>query len=176
MPELTIRFARADEGSRLLKIEDAADSLFADLGKTLPWSRAELRSPTNGFILVAVEPSDLEVGFAHVGEVRGFAHLEQLSVLPNRGRRGIGRQLLMEIMRLAKQRGHQRITLRTFRDVPWKGPFYKTYGFTEEAPATDFHAYSLLRNSRLDSRTWGAECRWSRRSSPRWPVSAASCS
>lgn len=92
-----------------------------------------------GFVLIAAEESGAPVGFVHVLDEDGFAHLEQLSVLPERGRRGYGRALVEAAKSKARHRGHKRMTLRTYADVPWNAPFYARAGFTEEEPATKFH-------------------------------------
>jgi hypothetical protein len=39
----------------------------------------------------------------------------------------------------ARGRRHNRLTLRTYADIPWNAPFYSRAGFVEEAPSTDFH-------------------------------------
>ncbi|WP_344189088.1 GNAT family N-acetyltransferase [Pedococcus aerophilus] len=69
------------------------------------------------------------VGFAHVLDLDGHAHLEQIAVLPDRSRRGIGAVLLEEACRYAAEQGSAQVTLRTFRDVPWNAPFYARHGF-----------------------------------------------
>ncbi len=79
------------------------------------------------------------VGFVHVLESGEIAHLEQISVLPEHGRRGYGRRLLEAAMDEARSRGFERLTLRTYADVPWNAPFYAGLGFVETEPMTDFH-------------------------------------
>jgi ribosomal protein S18 acetylase RimI-like enzyme len=74
-------------------------------------------------ILVAGDPP---VGFAAVIELDGHWHLEQIAVHPDYGRRGIGAALLD-----AARAGRDGITLITFREVPWNGPWYARHGFTE---------------------------------------------
>jgi GNAT superfamily N-acetyltransferase len=82
-------------------------------------------------------PVERVVGFAHVLEVEQHssdedppeAHLEQLAVLPAHGRRGIGRSLVEAACTWAAARGHARISLRTYADVPWNAPFYARCGF-----------------------------------------------
>lgn len=74
----------------------------------------------------------------HVVETGGAAHLEQLSVLPAVGRRGHGRALVESAKTEAAGRGHERITLRTYADVPWNAPFYASCGFEESEPDTPF--------------------------------------
>ena len=39
----------------------------------------------------------------------------------------------------ARRRGYERMTLRTYADVPWNAPFYARVGFVETEPTTDFH-------------------------------------
>jgi len=38
----------------------------------------------------------------------------------------------------AKAHDYDEITLATYRDVPWNGPFYTSEGFVEVGPADDF--------------------------------------
>jgi len=76
------------------------------------------------------------VGFAHV-VVRepGVAHLEELDVHPEHGRRGLGRWLVATVCAWAASRGFGAVTLTTFRDVPWNKPFYERLGFEVVPPA-----------------------------------------
>ena len=69
------------------------------------------------------------VGFALVFNLDGYAHLEELDVLPSYGRQGIGSALLATVCAWAGEAGYPAVTLRTFRDVPWNGPFYLRRGF-----------------------------------------------
>ncbi len=71
----------------------------------------------------------LEVGTPAAGEDPREAHLEQLAVLPAHGRRGIGRSLVEAACTWAAARGHARISLRTYAEVPWNAPFYARCGF-----------------------------------------------
>ena len=75
------------------------------------------------------------VGYAMVGLVDGHAHLEQLSVLPEHGGRGIGTALLDAVAAWATARGDAEVTLTTFRDVPFNAPLYAKRGFVELADA-----------------------------------------
>ncbi len=83
-----------------------------------------------GQLLVA-ELDRRVVAFAHVVEVDGEAHLEQLSVVPEHGRRGIGGALVRAALVEADWSGRRVMTLCTYRDVPWNGPFYAKLGFME---------------------------------------------
>jgi GNAT superfamily N-acetyltransferase len=73
------------------------------------------------------------VGFALCGEVDGHAHLFEMDVVPEHGRRGIGSALLEAVCSEAATRGYPAITLTTLRDVPWNAPFYTARGFSELA-------------------------------------------
>jgi GNAT superfamily N-acetyltransferase len=75
------------------------------------------------------------VGFAHVIILEsGLAHLEELDVLPDHGRRGLGSKLLEEVREWVKARAYQALTLTTFREPPFNMPFYRRRGFTECPP------------------------------------------
>jgi len=124
-------------------IEAAADTLLIDRFAATQWppaASAAERSALPGFVLVAecVDAPHPVVGFVHVLEIEGHAHLEQLSVLPEHGRKGYGRALVAAAEAEALRRGHRSITLRTYRDVPWNAPFYATCGFRASIPSTPF--------------------------------------
>lgn len=69
------------------------------------------------------------IGFALVFALDGYAHLEELDVLPAHGRRGVGSALLSAVWDWARALGYPALTLRTFREVPWNAPFYARRGF-----------------------------------------------
>ncbi len=75
------------------------------------------------------------VGFALLERVdEGEIRLEELDVDPEHGRQGIGRALVEAAVDRARERGADRLTLSTFRDVPWNGPFYARCGFVTLPP------------------------------------------
>ena len=57
---------------------------------------------------------------------------------PEHAGRGIGRALLRAGCDWAAARGYPELTLATYRDVPWNGPFYASEGFVEVGPVDDF--------------------------------------
>jgi len=61
--------------------------------------------------------------------VDDHAHLEQLSVLPDHGGRGVGTRLLDAVADWAGAQGHPEVTLTTFRDVAFNAPLYAKRGF-----------------------------------------------
>ena len=114
-----------------MTIEAAADELFGTIGFDLtPGPRTLDGLRRARAVLVAGRPP---VGFAAIEEVDGSAHLEQLAVHPDHARQGIGRALLEAVCQWAARAGYPTLTLVTFADVAWNGPFYAGAGF---APTT----------------------------------------
>lgn len=145
----TVRAAAPRDLPLLAAIEDAGDGLFADRFGTLDWpaaSSGEDRAAEPGFLLVAVEADDTApagervVGFAHVVDVDGHWHLDQVAVHPDHGRRGHGAALLDSAVDGVAARGGAELTLTTYADVPWNGPWYARHGFTEVTPWPAFLA------------------------------------
>jgi len=122
-----IREARPEEFPRLRAVELEADGMFAEVGIG-PFSDdgREDHLVQASVVLAAEDPA---VGFASVEIVDGAAHLWQLAVLPSEGRRGAGRALVTAVCDWARTHGFEAVTLTTFRDVPWNGPFYERLGF-----------------------------------------------
>jgi GNAT superfamily N-acetyltransferase len=134
-PMPRIRPATPVEYPALIEIEEAADRLFdlAGYGSTPgPASVADLSGAQ--LVLVAGDPP---VGYARMEVVDGRAHLESLSVRPSSMRRGIGSALVNAVCDQAREAGYSEITLCTFADVPWNGPFYAGLGFAE-LPEAEF--------------------------------------
>jgi GNAT superfamily N-acetyltransferase len=74
------------------------------------------------------------VGFLVAEEFDGGAHIDEVAVDPAFGRRGLATLLLDEAASWAVDRGLQRATLTTFRDVPWNRSFYERRGYRVVAP------------------------------------------
>lgn len=135
-----IRAARADELDRLTEIERRAASRFAEVGlaevmASVVTPRAHLTAGLeHGRLAVAAERiTDAPVGFALVSVLDGDAHLEELDVLPEHGRRGLGRALVLAALAIGAREGRARMTLSTLASVPWNAPFYARLGFRELA-------------------------------------------
>jgi GNAT superfamily N-acetyltransferase len=124
-----IRVARSDEYAFLRCIEEAADSIFLDVGIG-PFRQSEDENHLAKAAVVFAS-GDPAVGFACVEVVDGAAHIWQVSVHPQAGRAGRGRALVDAVCDWAATEGLPAVTLTTFRDVAWNGPFYKKLGFRE---------------------------------------------
>ena len=137
---VTVRPAGPADLAALARIEDAGDALFAQRFGSLDWPPAasgEDRAAEPGFLLVAVDEGHGVVGFAHVLDLEGHWHLEQIAVDPPRGRLGTGAALLAAAHAEVARRGGTEITLMTYADVPWNGPWYARHGYAvlEHLPA-----------------------------------------
>jgi GNAT superfamily N-acetyltransferase len=133
----TTRLARAEDLPLLAGIEDAGDTLFAERFGGVDWpaaSSGEERAAEPGILLVAVADDGTVVGFTHVLDLDGHWHLEQIAVDPVHGRHGIGAALLEATHDELAARGVREVTLMTYADVPWNGPFYARHGYVELDP------------------------------------------
>lgn len=140
-PGYHIRAARPDDLHSLPDIERQAGKLFAEAGlgslfMTDVMALEDLRAYSEaGRLWVAVTEDDTPVGFACTSIFEGQAHLNEVDVHPDHGRRGIGRALVECVCAWACERGLPAITLTTQRNVPWNAPFYARLGFSVLDPA-----------------------------------------
>ncbi len=122
-----IREARREELALLREIEFEADRMFEEVGiGPFTNDEAENHLAQSAVVFVAGDPP---LGFASVEIVDGLAHLCQIAVLPSAGRRGLGKDLVARVCDWARSRDIDAVTLTTFRDVPWNGPYYQRLGF-----------------------------------------------
>jgi GNAT superfamily N-acetyltransferase len=137
-----IRPARGNEVGQLQNIDLASATLFRGLdlidfgplgepSDPIPEDRLR-KGFGEGLIWVAVDDHEEElVGFALCSDRGEDLYLDQLSVLPSHGRRGIGTRLVRRAIMEAESRAYRRLSLSTFRKVAWNGPFYRKLGFRE---------------------------------------------
>ena len=131
---MRLRAGSAADFPRLAEIELAAAGLFPS-GR-IPDEPDTLTTPSlaqgvaDGLLWVA-QQQDQAVGFTLSSQLEGYLHLLELSVHPDWGRQGIGRQLVAQVLERARGLGLPGVTLTTFRDLPFNGPFYASMGFVE---------------------------------------------
>lgn len=132
---MLIRAARTGDLPFLAGIEHEAGLAFADIGMV---EVSDDEDPTveeltpyqqDGRAWVAVDASDLPVAYLIAEEVDGCCHIEQVSVHPTFAGQRIGRALIEEAARWGLASGLRGLTLTTFTDVPWNGPYYLRLGF-----------------------------------------------
>jgi GNAT superfamily N-acetyltransferase len=125
---------------QLPEIERAASVLFAEFG--LADLFASVLTPVRdledglraGRLWVATGPDDALVGFALASVVGGNGHLDELDVLPDHGRRGLGTALVETFLRWARESAFSAATLTTLRHIPWNAAFYERFGFRALRP------------------------------------------
>lgn len=136
-----IRAARPDDGEALRHIERLAGARFREVGRPEvaddePATTEVLAEYADeGRSWVAVDETDLPIGYVLVDVIDGCAHVEQLSVRPDHQGVGVGRALIERVRVWATDAGLSAITLTTFSDVAWNAPLYLHLGFGVMAEA-----------------------------------------
>jgi GNAT superfamily N-acetyltransferase len=139
----TLRMARLADIPRLQEIERHAATRFAAVG--LP-AATELPIIDAGFhaaaigedrVLVVLGGDDVPVAFAIIEPAGGAVHLREIDVVPEARGLGLGRRLIERIIADARAAGARAVTLTTFRDVPFNGPYYMRLGFRVVDEAAD---------------------------------------
>jgi GNAT superfamily N-acetyltransferase len=132
-----IRVARRDEFARLREIEDEAGQRFNGLpiydetrDSSFP-TDALVRLLESQQVWVMCQDDDQPIGMVIASVRDGEAYVEELDVLPAHGRRGLGGRLLAHVFTWGTAQGCATVSLSTFRDVPWNGPFYRKHGFRD---------------------------------------------
>ena len=144
----SLRLARPADAAAMPAIERAAAAAFAsapgleELDFTRTRSEADFaRLIRKGHCLVAHVKEgvgEAMAGFLVAEPFRRELHIWEMDVAPAFQRRGIGAGLVRAAMIDARNSGFRALTLTTFRDLAWNGPFYARLGF-EEVTALDAH-------------------------------------
>lgn len=131
--------AQAEDIDALIAIDLAAGQLFAptglisDDGLQDHVPRAVFEQAIEVGDVFRIDRDGTPAGFALVSQRGGTLYLDQISVHPGHGRKGLGGALVQHVCQIARQRRLKQVTLSTFRDIPWNGPFYRALGFRELA-------------------------------------------
>ena len=143
-PDFRVRLATPDDLPSLPSIERRAAVLFESVLGATGLTRELLSQTRSSDELTAAQHADrLWVALAPDGHVAGFAmvillglipHLDEIDVDPAHGRHGVGSALLDVVLHWAAAAGYDRLTLSTFRNVPWNRPFYERRGFRVLSP------------------------------------------
>lgn len=135
-----IRAGRLLDIPDLISADRAASELFRPTGLIPDMSTIPESIPVPvltdaieaGMVLVAVtKADDRAVGFALSQIYDRNLYMHQLSVDPEHGRKGIGTRLIQAVFGLAGDHKCTAVSLSTFREIPWNGPFYHSLGFKE---------------------------------------------
>ncbi|MFE1593944.1 GNAT family N-acetyltransferase [Nocardia sp. NPDC058705] len=146
-----VRLARAEEIAALQEIERRAGAPFAEVGmRAVAEDEPPSREVLGGFVSdgrawVWPDENGRPVAYLVLGLVDGQAHIEQVSVDPAHAGARIGKRLIDHAVGWAKGNGLREITLTTFTQVPWNGPYYERLGFTYIPPADEPRGLRAIR-------------------------------
>ena len=101
-------------------------------------------------MLVALVGTDI-MGFVRLEVLDGALHIEQVTVAPGYGGQGTGRRLMVAAEALAREEGYARMTLTTFRDVPFNGPFYESLGWQAVPTSALTRGLAAARQDEVDA-------------------------
>jgi GNAT superfamily N-acetyltransferase len=136
--DFTIRPATHGDIPQLVLIELAGNELFTPTGLIPPeqmddhvsieWHQDAIEA---GMSFVVTNTDDFPVGFTLTSLREPDLYLDEIAVHPDYARQGLGSALLGHCLERAKDLRVRSVSLSTFRNVPWNGPFYKQFGFRE---------------------------------------------
>lgn len=132
---VAIRPALASEIEAVREIERASASRFIGVMDALahdepsPATVLEARVPAGGLLVAEVERE--LTAFVMLRPVGDSLYIEQIDVLPAFERRRIGASLIDAVAEQARTTGRSRLTLSTFREIPWNAPYYRRLGFAD---------------------------------------------
>ena len=141
MTRINIKLADCEHLLAIPAIEIAAAAMFpeADLPVEVRYLVTEdellRQAQSEARLWVALTDDRTPVGFAMADIVDGVAHLDELDVLPEFARQGIGTRLVRTVIDWARSGDFPAVTLITFRHLPWNAPFYEKMGFVRMEPA-----------------------------------------
>lgn len=130
-----IRAAVEQDLPAIRAVERAAGVLFTEagmrfVGEMQPAGLDDLRRfVRDGRAWVYVDADDRPIAFVLADAVDGHGHVEQVSVHPDHAGHGFGRQLIDRTDEWAAEQGLSGLTLTTYVEVPWNGPYYERLGF-----------------------------------------------
>lgn len=135
---MRIRKTTAADAPLLPAVERSAGQAFRAI-PSLAWiaddegqsaeRHLELLQSGVSWVAVEEENEDMPLGFLNGSVVDGNLHIWEMSVSGDHQRKGIGRALMSTAKEHARQNGLLKLSLTTFRDVPWNQAFYESVGF-----------------------------------------------
>lgn len=133
---VSVRPGRPADVESMQQIEIAAGSLFAEIGMhDVAEDGAHETELLAGHVAAGrawvAEVDGVVCGYALIDILDSQAHLEQVTVHPGYSRRGIGRTIIDQVAEWARTQGYTTMTLLTFREVAWNGPYYRRLGFVD---------------------------------------------
>lgn len=114
-------------------------------------SIGDLRSALEEGLLLVAECDLQVVGFMTCRVVDNTMYVAAVNVRPRFAHRAIGANLLVAAEQLARDRDLERMSLTTFADVPWNGPYYSRLGWTVLPDAQMPEGLAVIRARQRDA-------------------------
>ncbi|MDO8378999.1 GNAT family N-acetyltransferase [Phenylobacterium sp.] len=138
---MRVRLAAEADLPRLPEIELSAVDAF--LNTSMPPGPLSTATPAEGWrdalnhatLWVVDDEQGTPIGFLGAHRDGGELHILEFDVEAAHQGKGLGRQLLNHVIGWARTEGLSELTLTTFRNIPWNGPFYAAMGFAEISDA-----------------------------------------
>ncbi|NLE03365.1 MAG: GNAT family N-acetyltransferase, partial [Crenarchaeota archaeon] len=129
-----IRLAQEADLDQIAHIEFEAAELFEPYGlKELCQQPTPIELLINGIknqcCWVVIDSRNFPVGFTLTSLLGKIGHIEEIVVLPEHGRKGLGTALLNTIDKWANSKSLETVVLTTFSHIPWNAPYYLKKGF-----------------------------------------------
>lgn len=146
-----IRKARETDIAPLADVERSAAVRFVDVGlghitgSTMPTEKL-LDMMNHGYLWVAVSERDAPIGFLGGNELDGYFYIAEISVAQIHQGKGVGKALMvkMEDEVVAEKGKFKGLSLTTYRDLDWNGPWYAKQGFVEVAAEVIGSGHALV--------------------------------
>lgn len=131
---IRIRLASADDVPKVAPLEKAAAELFRSIGMD---AVADDPPIAESILLQAVEETRLWVAVEY-GVLKAYLlgdflpnslHIDQVTVHPDAAHRGLGALMIESVSADPRSKARGLLTLTSFADVPWNGPYYERIGF-----------------------------------------------
>lgn len=137
----TIRPACLEDLQTIQAIERASAQRFLGVMDALahdepsPLELLAARQEAGGLLVAEVLAGEKPTlaGFVMFRLLEQSFYIEQIDVAPAFERQRIGATLIDAVARRAGDAGLARLTLSTFREIPWNAPYYRRLGFIDIA-------------------------------------------
>lgn len=150
---LAIRPAFESEIDAIQDLERASSRRFLGVMDALagddPTSASVLadRIATDGLLTATLDEG--LAAFVMFRPLEDSLYIEQVDVAPAFEGRRIGAALIDAVAERAAMTGRARLTLSTFREVPWNAPYYRRLGFADIADETLSPALQTVRREHV---------------------------
>jgi ribosomal protein S18 acetylase RimI-like enzyme len=135
--EFSIRSAQSWDIPLLEYVERSAAEIFRTVnlgfladGDTVDPAALRAMAQAN-HLWVATNRFDQPIGFVGGEYLSGNFHIVEISVAKEFQGKGVGKALMTAMVEHISREGYNSITLTTYKNLPWNGPWYSRLGFFE---------------------------------------------